>query len=671
MRFRQIHLDFHTSGLIPGIGSRFDGPAFAKAFKDAHIDSVNLFSKCHHGYSYHPTKVGAPHPHLEIDLLGQQIEALQAVGIKTPIYVSAAWDEYAAHTHPEWRIVAPDGTLPRYFASANGAGWAFMDFSTPYLDYLCRQIDEAMKAYSRGDGMWIDICWQPLSVSANARDQMEADGLDWTNPGDQARFTSMATEKFFDAVTDTVKKNDPNCPLFFNTGHIKRGMRQHYYDHYTHLEIESLPTGGWGYDHFPLSARYAEPTGLDYLGMTGKFHWLWGEIGGYKKPDALLYECGAMLAHGAHCCVGDHLHPTGAIDPSTMRVIAPAYAWVEEREAWAVGSTNRAEIALLSESASLRPQVGQRIRAEEPVDEGATRVLLEGQFTFDVLDLESDFSGYALLILPDSVAVDEELKSKIDAYVAEGGKVLLTGKSGIGDDGFIWDVGATWAGTSAMAGGDYMLPIAPLRAEGVDDPLFLYVPTEQISVTDGTSLGEVYEPYLDRTARHFSGHINAPSRPDPNGYAAGVQKGAFTYLAAPIFTAYRRVGAVAMLEVASAAIRFALGRDKMIRTSLPTAGRATVRRQAHENRDIVHLLYATPVLRGNLRDRNVEPIQDLVTLPDTDVTVAVDNPVAAVQLVPENEDIAFEQADGTVTFTVPKLRGHQMVEITYEAPTGQ
>ena len=117
--------------------------------------------------------------------------------------------------------------------------------------------------------------------------------------------------------------------------------------------------------------------------------------------------------------------------------------------------------------------------------------------------------------------------------------------------------------------------------------------------------------------------------------------------------------------------QLALGQDKMIRASLPTAGRATVRRQRQENRDIVHLLYATPILRGNLRNRNVEPIQDLVTLSDIDVAVAVDNDVASVRLAPEGGTIAFEQTDGVVTFTVPKLRGHQMVEIAYAAPAGQ
>ena len=59
----------------------------------------------------------------------------------------------------------------------------------------------------------------------------------------------------------------------------------------------------------------------------------------------------------------------------------------------------------------------------------------------------------------------------------------------------------------------------------------------------------------------------------------------------------------------------------MIETSLPRAGRATLRRQADEKRDVLHLLYANPVLRGSIRGDNVQPIQDLVTLQDIDVSV--------------------------------------------------
>ncbi len=669
MRFRQIHLDFHTNGRIPGIGSRFDPAAFGAAFKSAHVDSVTVFSKCHHGYSYHPTEVGEMHPGLEFDLLRGQIDALHAVGINAPIYTTATWDELAAFNHPEWRTVSPEGGSPRQTTTPNGAGWAFLDYSTPYVDYLCAQIDEIMLRYPDGDGIFVDICFQLPSVSTYAQTRMAAQGLDWTDEGHRHRFTEQMVQEFFDRVQATVRKRDAKMPLFFNSGHIRRGLRQHYLGHYTHLEVESLPTAGWGYDHFPLSARYVDKLPIPFLGMTGKFHYHWGEVGGYKKPDALLYECGAMLAHGARCSIGDHLHPTGQIDASTMAVIAPAYEWVEKRESWVIDSVNRADIAFLSAEAAGQPSLvgipGQSDHRFDGPDHGGVRVLLEGQFAFDVIDPESDLSGYKLVILPDAIEVDDVLKARIDAYVASGGRVLLTGKSGLRNGAFLFDIGAEWQGSSAMVGGDYLLPNPDLRADGVNDPLFMYLPSEQIRVTDGTALGDIFDPYFDRTPAHFSGHVNAPSQPQPNGYAAGSAKGGFTYLAHPIFSCYHLAGAVAMLEIAEKVISAALDAPRTVTTSLPRAGRVTVRHQPSQGRDVVHLLHATPALRGNLRGSNIQPIQDLLTLSDIEVVLGASGPVVAVNLYPSRLRCPFNMSGSRVSFTVPSVRGHQMVEIVY------
>lgn len=666
MRFRQIHLDFHTSGRIPGIGSKFDGKAFAKSLKEAYVDSVTVFSKCHHGYAYHPTNHGQMHPHLEFDLLRAQIDALHAEGINAPIYTTSTWDELAATNHPEWRTVSPEGGSPRQTAEPNGAGWAFLDYSSPYLDYLCDQVEEIMQNYGDGDGIFMDICFQLPTVSVYAQQQMEQKGMDWTSPDDRSKFAEMVMENFYDRINASVRKYDSKMPLFYNSGHIRRGLRDHYHKHYTHLELESLPTAGWGYDHFPLSARYVEQMGLEYLGMTGKFHFLWGEVGGYKKPDALLYECGAMIAHGAKCSIGDHLHPTGEIDATTMDIIRPAYKWVAEREPWAENTTNRAEIGVLSLEAMVQPGLGVRpVKSYEP-DEGSVRVLLEGQFTFDVLDEQSDFSGYKLLILPDSIPINDALRQRIQDYAANGGKVLLTGKSGINPDkGFMFDVGAEWSGTSTMENGDYLMPIADLKAEGVNNPLFMYHPSEQIRVTDGRSLGEIHNPYMDRQPQHFSGHVNAPSELVATDYASGSQKGNFTYVAHPLFSAYHHTGAVTMLEIAEKTIKLALGETKMVETTLPRAGRSTVRHQASQNRDVVHLLHATPALRGNIRGHNIQPIQDLVTLANIDVILRTTKTPKAVNLVPENKPIEFELNGDQVSFTVPQVRGHQMIEVNY------
>ena len=104
MRFRQVHLDFHTSEHIGDIGKKFDKKQFQTALKKGHINSITLFSKCHHGWAYHPSQANEIHPHLDFDLLGAQIQAAHEIGVKTPIYLSAGLDEKMAHRHPEWLV---------------------------------------------------------------------------------------------------------------------------------------------------------------------------------------------------------------------------------------------------------------------------------------------------------------------------------------------------------------------------------------------------------------------------------------------------------------------------------------------------------------------------------------------------------------------------------------
>lgn len=46
------------------------------------MNSITLFSKCHHGWAYHPSAANDIHPHLEFDLLKAQIEAAHEIGVK-------------------------------------------------------------------------------------------------------------------------------------------------------------------------------------------------------------------------------------------------------------------------------------------------------------------------------------------------------------------------------------------------------------------------------------------------------------------------------------------------------------------------------------------------------------------------------------------------------------
>ena len=665
LRFRQIHLDFHTSPDVPGIGSEFDKKQWQDALRLGHVNSITSFSKCHHGWSYHPTKVGKMHPHLSFDLLRAQIDAAKEIDVNVPIYISAGVDNVMGEEHPEWREISIEGRYHGWAGPINQAGFMKMCFRSPYLDYLCEQIREAVRMFPEADGVFLDIIFQGECCCKACLEYMKEHGLDAGKQEDRQACAKASLERYYSETTDACRCDNPNMPVFHNSGHISKSDRD-VLKYFSHLELESLPTGGWGYDHFPLSAKYVGKIGLDYMGMTGKFHTTWGEFGGYKHPNALRYECALILANGAKCSVGDQLHPDGKMDETTYRLIGEAYAEVEAKEPWCDGVTNVADIAVLSSEA----ESGNR-----GPDTGVGRALLEGHFLFDLIDRKMDFSPYKLLVLPDEIRIDEDLKKLIDVYVAKGGKLLLTGKSGLWKDReeFAFDIGADCFGESPHQP-DYLESGSCLAPGFVDSPLVMYMKSQQVKATSGEQLAAIREPYFNRTWKHFCSHQHAPAA-GLSPYAAAVCKGSILYLAHPVFSIYGALGAVAYREYAVNAVRLMLGEDASISTNLPSTARVSLMRQDGENRYVLHLLHANTILRGSsvklspegyVHDsKPVEVIEELLPLRDTKVMLKLPKAARSVRLEPQGVEIPFDAGNGEVKVAVDEFTCHQMVSIGY------
>jgi len=329
LRFRQVHLDFHTSPDIPDIGALFDKKQWQEQLKIAHVDSITCFSCCHHGWSYHPTQVGKMHPHLNFNLLRKQMDACHEIDVNVPVYLSAGLSTLVADMHPEWREIGIEGYGSSFYPGPFHPGFSKLCFNSPYLDHLCRLIEEAVRMFPDGNGIFLDIISQGPCCCKWCIADMKKEGYDPKNEEDRRRFARRTLLKYYRATTDAAKSLNQDMPVFHNSGHVVCGDRE-ILPYFSHLELESLPTGGWGYDHYPMSAAYCRKLGShDFLGMTGKFHTTWGEFGGFKHPNALRYECAAMLAQGSKCSIGDQLHPSGKMDESTYEIIGKAYAEVE------------------------------------------------------------------------------------------------------------------------------------------------------------------------------------------------------------------------------------------------------------------------------------------------------------------------------------------------------
>jgi hypothetical protein len=79
---------------------------------------------------------------------------------------------------------------------------------------------------------------------------MRAAGLDPANAQQRAQFALDSLNDFKRDLSAFVWSINPEVSIFFNAGHVGTRHRA-VVDAYSHWELETLPSGGWGYQHFP------------------------------------------------------------------------------------------------------------------------------------------------------------------------------------------------------------------------------------------------------------------------------------------------------------------------------------------------------------------------------------------------------------------------------------
>ena len=667
MRFRQVHLDFHTSEKIEDIGKEFRKEEFQATLKKGHVNSITLFSKCHHGWSYHPTTANQMHPHLKFDLFGEQIKAAQEIGVNTIGYISAGFDEKYAMQHPESLSRRENEQIQgtRDFLTP---GYHLICFNSPYLKILADQVREMCTNYDV-KGVFLDIVSPVKCYCRNCAAIMREKGLDILNDNDVRLMAEMTFSKYAKTMRETVDSVKPSLPIFHNSGNTPRGQRE-IINMNSHIEIESLPTGGWGYDNLPMTTRYVQPIGMDFLGMTGKFHSTWGEFGGYKHENALIYETSLAVANGGKCSIGDQLHPLGKMDDETYRLIGAAYAEIEKKEPWLDNVCSIADIALLSYEAWLIRHPEEKTKDEnyKYSDIGASRILMEGHYLFDIIDEESDFLRYKILVLPDNIRIDEQLKQKLDVYIASGGKLIASGKSALSFDiddkncDFVYDLGAKYCGLHKITP-TYFMPNRDLIDINVADYI-VYSDSELVTMRKGgKELAITHKPYFNRTVDHFCSHRHAPANSEYVG--AGMSEGKDgIYIAAAIFREYSSIGSLIAKRMVTEALDRLLGDQKTLKMGFPAQGSVTLMDQKCENRIVLHLLYAPRVIKGEMK---IEVIEDCFPIHYIPVSLKLlDKIPKQVYVAPTGEKLNFTFCDdGTLEFEVPKVQIHAMIVIDY------
>ncbi len=646
---RAIHLDFHTGPDVPDVGRHFDPETFAARFKDAHVDSVTLFGMCHHGHLYYDTGHPARHPSLppDLNLLGEQIEALHRVGIMAPIYLSIQVNEFAANQHPEW-IALNEELQHVKRGGAFEAGWQILDMSSPYADYFADILQQVLDQFTPVDGIFLDMCWDQPSCSPWALQAMGRQGYDPRRDDHRRQYARELAHSYMGRYRDMVEKAQRGhrpVGTWFNSRpktnlHEERKFLRH-------VEIESLPTGGWGYAYFPYTARFVRPLQMPSLGMTGRFFKSWGDNASLKPAMALKYECCQILSQGMASSVGDLLHPRAEPSAAVYDLIGSVYAHIQDCEPYVDGGELLSEIAVLVD-----PELGDN---PGPAGLGAVRALQQLRHQFDILPPSADLENYKVVVIPETTTLDANCKEALKRYVRQGGGLLVSGPAAFDREGrpILEEMGVRNEGPIPQ---DWFLRAEDsVRGTLADYGYVMYEPGW--AVTAAASEAEVLvrlgRPYFQRSYDRFSGH-SYTAEDGPAEYAAVIKNGRVITCSVPLLEAYGR-HAAPNYRVLLGNILEQLLPEPLVRDAGPSLLETTVVKK--DQNLVVHLLSFCPERRAD----GMDIVEDAIPLVNMPIAVRVHRKPSRVYLAPGEQELDFTFSGGYVHTQLTVLEGHTLL----------
>ena len=658
--FRQIHLDFHTSEQIENVCSEFDAEEFATTLEKAHVNSITLFSCCHHGMLYYDSRKYPEmvHPHLvHRDLLREQTEACHRHGIEVNLYTTIRWNKPVADEHPEWICIDETGALQDY----KGRGYFEPGFyknlcvNTEYRDFLKDQFGEVLAGIP-AEGVWYDAAFVTECCCPTCMKMMKEKGMDPADPKDRREFALMTYYDMVEDLTKFAKSFNPNFRVCYNKGHVGY-LDKPVIDGYSYFSFESLPGADWGYLDFPVSAKYMRNFGKECLGLTSRFHTEWGDFHAYRNKAAMEYEVFSMLANGCKCTIGDQMDYWGKLNSDMYRQIGEVYASVEEKEPWCEGAYQIAEIGVFTaEEFYATGKAGEIPGASE----GAARMLMELGYQFDFIDSDSEFERYELLLLPDVIPVNERFAQKLSAYLKKGGKLISTFESGLDPEKgrfLIGEMAVIYHGKAPYSP-DFIVPKDHLAEELAKGEHVMYDCGTLVEAGENATFVQMAtRPVFNRTYEHFCSHLHSPSGRE-EVYPAVVETETTAYFIHPVFSTYQKSAPRWYKILLGNELKRLLPRP-LVRHNGPTA--VTVNLLEQENRRILHILYYVP----ERKCKNLDIVEDVVPLYNLEIKMHCTREVKKVYLVPSQEEIMYRREEDNIIFTVPKVEGHQMCAIEF------
>ena len=660
-RYFGLHYDFHAGAHDTAIGTESDPSALQRWLRLARPDFVQTDCKGHAGYTSWLSRIreASVSPGVVADSMAQWREATRRLGLPLHCHYSGIWDKAAGARHPDWCTQAADGQ-PGGAPAGQNAGAPTgekMCPRSPYLDELMiPQMRELIDRYDV-NGFWVDgdiwatePCYCPRCREAYARETGGAEPpRDETDPNWPAwwAFTLRSFEAYVTRYCEAVHAHRPGVLVCSNWLQTFRNPGE-----------PRVPTDWisgdnawvWGFDASRCEARFLSTRGKPWDIML----WAFTCSHGMGKPDSpwvakpvpmLQQEAALMCAFGGNVQIYENPHiRTGRLVPWRMSRLGQVGRFVKARRALCQGTQTVPQVAVLhSETHAYATIKGRNLMwsVDTAPVQGAVYALLENHYGVDVLDewaLLPRLAEFPAVVVPEQHALSEAMLQALKQYVADGGRLRVSG-----------------AESHGRCGADFL----GVTAGEVRPKATLHVPAEEGMVP---LYSESWRLPVATTARVIShpGHTQSPDADlltSPAFAINRVGRGRVGYLPAAVFRDFAHNRYAMTRAFIGACARALIGRLPL-GIEAPVGIDAVLRRKGR--RLIVHLINRTS---GLPNQPNAGAIDAIPRVGPVRIRMKLAAKPRSIRKAFEPGDMAWTATSSLLRITLPSVALHAAVVI--------
>ena len=454
--YRRNLMDMHIDDWNPEFLSRLNVDEYVEALKDAGIQAAMVKGRPHTGLAYYPTRVGRMHKGLKgFDFLGTMVQKCHENGIAVVAYFTQIFDNWAYENHPEWRLVTSDGKGMRELHEKK-------DMKTGRYGIVCPN-NEGYRAYVKAcltemnelydfEGMFLDmtffpeVCYCP-SCRKRYKDETGKElprKIDWKDP-DWLEYAYKRDEWIADYAkfaTDCVKKIKPHVTIEHQLSNIAGSWIVA--DSELLLDAIDCASGDYygGFLQQTFINKYYKniSPNLPFVYHTSRCDPELAYHTTTKTEEEMLLHVITSLVHNGAFLLVDAINPDGSIVPEVYHgLMKRVYGVTRQYEKYVGGETYRDAAVWFATHAKFDPNetnidvmektFSPAYYMKSPV--AASSVLREYNVPFEVIGTKNIKDEKAKVMILSHVAnIRDEEMDEIEAYLAKGGNLFVSGPVG-------------------------------------------------------------------------------------------------------------------------------------------------------------------------------------------------------------------------------------------------